>query len=35
MYETQAEIEAFFKCLYQFRFVRKLGEGAFGIAVLA
>jgi serine/threonine protein kinase len=34
MYETQAELEAFFKCLYHFRLVKKLGEGHFGIAVL-
>lgn len=34
MYETQAEIDAFFKCLFQFRPVKKLGEGAFGLAIL-
>src|SRR4051794_1591641 len=34
MYETQAELDAFFRCLFQFRFERKLGEGAFGLAVL-
>ena len=34
MYETQAEIDQFFKCLFQFRPLKKLGEGAFGIAIL-
>src|SRR5207248_10448744 len=34
MYETQAELDAFFACLFQFHPVRKLGEGAFGIAIL-
>ena len=35
MYETDTELEAFFKSLYHFRFERRLGEGAFGLAVLA
>jgi serine/threonine protein kinase len=34
MYETQAELDEFFKCLFQFRPVRKLGEGGFGTAIL-
>lgn len=34
MYDTQQEIDEFFKCLFQFRPVRKLGEGAFGLAIL-
>ncbi len=34
MYDTQAEIDAFFACLYQFRPLKKLGEGAFGLALL-
>lgn len=34
MYETQDELDAFFEPLFQFRPVRKLGEGAFGLAVL-
>ncbi len=34
MFETYAELEAFFDRLYQFQIVRKLGEGAFGLAIL-
>ncbi|MGF1578085.1 MAG: protein kinase [Gemmataceae bacterium] len=34
MFDTYAELEAFFERLYQFRIVRKLGEGAFGLAIL-
>jgi len=34
MYETQAEIDAFLKCLFQFKWIRNLGDGAFGWAIL-
>ena len=34
MYDTQAELDAFLKHFYQVRFVRRLGEGAFGLAIL-
>lgn len=34
MYETHAELDAFLRHFYQVRFVRELGEGAFGIAIL-
>src|SRR5438128_2620958 len=34
MYETQAEVDAFFACLFQFQPIQRLGEGAFGIAIL-
>lgn len=34
MYETQAEIDAFLKCLFQFKWVKRLGDGAFGWAIL-
>jgi serine/threonine protein kinase len=34
MYETQTEIDAFFKCLVQFRPVKQLGKGGFGLALL-
>ena len=34
MYETQDEIDTFCKALFHYRHVKKLGEGAFGIALL-
>jgi serine/threonine protein kinase len=34
MYDTQAEIDAFFRCLYQFKPIKKLGQGNFGLAIL-
>lgn len=34
MYESAAEIDVFFKCLFQYRPIRRLGEGAFGLAFL-
>lgn len=34
-YESEKEKEAFFKSLFQFRMERPLGEGAFGLAILA
>ena len=35
MYETAEELDAFFKALYKYEKVRLLGEGGFGLAVLA
>lgn len=35
MYSTREELEAFFDALYDMRMMRALGEGAFGLAVLA
>jgi serine/threonine protein kinase len=34
MYDSQEEIDAFLKVLYHYRYVRTLGSGAFGIALL-
>ena len=35
MYETREEIDSFFGALFDCEFVRKLGEGQFGLALLA